>query len=121
VNDKVKVTVYRWAGKKWFFRITGECVECDLVVGQVRRLLSAHPDWPVELEVKPWLTYLWDALRRSGWHPPVVLVGERLVRQGTIPTRSELEFAVRRALEIDNEPQAGWWWRVARRLPPPPS
>ncbi len=96
--DRIRITVYRWAGQKWFFRIRSECAECDLAVGQVRRLLSAHPDWPAELEVKPWLSHLWESLRHRGWHAPVVLVDGRLVRQGTVPTGAELEAAVQRAL-----------------------
>jgi hypothetical protein len=97
--DAIRITLYRWAGQKWLFRIRSECAECDLAVGQVRRLLSAHPDWPLDLEVKPWLTHLWESLRFGGWHAPVVLVDGKLVRQGTIPTRAELEAALRRALE----------------------
>ncbi len=93
--DSVKITVYRWAGKKWFFRIRRECAECDLTVAQVRHLLSAHPDWPIEVEVKPWLTHLWESLRQGGWHPPVVLVDGRLLRQGSVPTRAELEARIR--------------------------
>ncbi len=99
MGDPIKITVYRWAGQKWFFRIHSECVECDLAVAQVRRLVSAYPDWPVELEVKPWLSYLWESLRHGGWHAPVVFVDGKLVRQGTVPTRAELDAAVRRALE----------------------
>ncbi len=98
-GHKVKITVYRWAGQKWFFRIRSECVECDLVVGQVRGLLSAHPDWPVELEIKPWLTNLWESLWHGGWHAPVVMVDDRLLQQGTVPSRAELETAVRSALK----------------------
>ena len=98
VSNPVKITVYRWAGEKWFFRIGSECVECDLAVSQVRGLLEAHPDWPVELEMKPWLTHLWEALRHGGWHAPVVLVDGRILRQGTVPTRAELAAAVRLAL-----------------------
>ncbi len=99
MGDPVKITVYRWAGEKWFFRIHSECVECDLAVGQARRVVSAYPDWPVELEVKPWLTCLWESLRHGGWHAPVVLVDGKLVRQGKVPARAELDAAVRRALE----------------------
>ena len=102
----VKITIYRWAGKKWFLRIRGECIECDLVIGQARHLFSAHPDWPLELQIKPWLTYLWEALWHGGWHPPVILVDGQLVRQGTIPTRAELEAAVRHALARRNHPQS---------------
>ncbi len=99
MRESVKITVYRWAGEKWFLRIHGECLECDLVVGQVRRLISANPDWPVELDVKPWLSFVWESLRKGGWHAPVLLVDGKLVCQGTIPTLAELEAAVLRALE----------------------
>ena len=102
----IKITIYPWAGKKWFLRIRSECVECDLAVGQARALLAAHPDWPVELEVKPWLSHLWEALHRGGWHPPVVLVDDRLLRQGTVPTRAELSAAVRSALALRGSPPA---------------
>ncbi len=116
-HDDVKITVYRWAGRKWFLRIRGECIECDLVIGQAKHLLSAHPDWPLALEIKPWLTYLWEALRHGGWHPPVILVDGQLIRQGTIPTRAEVEAAVRRALARKNHPQFLQKGRHANELP----
>lgn len=99
MDNAVKVTVYRWAGKKWFLRIDGECIECDLTVSQVRTLIARNPGWLVELEIKPWLNHLWESLRHGGWHAPVVLVEGKLLRQGTIPTLAELEAVVGRALE----------------------
>ncbi len=102
--NPLRITIYRWAGQKWFFRIRSECAECDLAVGQARAVLSAHPDWPVELEVKPWLTHLWEALRHGGWHAPVLLVDGQLLWQGTVPTRAELEVAVRGSLERRGTP-----------------
>jgi hypothetical protein len=99
MENSVKVTVYRWAGEKWFLRIEGECLECDLTVSQVRTLIARNPSWPIELEIKPWLNHLWESLRHGGWHAPVVLVDGKLLRQGTIPTLAELEAVVRRALE----------------------
>ncbi len=98
-SDPIKIVLYRWAGEKWFFRIRTQCVECDLAVGQLRGLVSAHPDWPLDVEVKPWLTHLWESLRKGGWHAPVVLVDGRLACQGRIPTCAELEAAVLRAME----------------------
>jgi hypothetical protein len=99
MKDSVKITVYRWAGQKWFLQIKGECIECDLTVSQVRTLIARNPNWPIEWEIKPWLSHLWESLRHGGWHAPVVLVDEKLVRQGTIPTLAELQAAVRFALE----------------------
>jgi len=106
--DRVRITVYRWAGQKWFLRIRSECEECDLAVAQVHSLLDAHPDWPVSFETKPWLSHLWEALRHGGWHAPVTLVDGRVVQQGKVPGRGELEAAVekalsRRGLRLDRE------------------
>jgi hypothetical protein len=95
----VAITVYRWAGKKWFLSIKCVCIECDLTVSQVRTLISRNPGWPVEWEIKPWLTHLWEALGRGEWHPPVVLVDGKLVQLGTIPTLAELQAAVHLAFE----------------------
>jgi len=89
MKNSVKITVFRWAGKKWFHHINGECIECELTVSQVRTLVARDPDWPIEWEIKPWLSHLWESLGRGGWHPPVVLVDGKLVRQGTIPTTSK--------------------------------
>lgn len=57
--ESIRITIYyRWAGQRWFFRIRSEGTESGLAVG---RLLFAHPDSPLELEVKPWLSHLWGA------------------------------------------------------------
>lgn len=96
--DRVRITVYRWAGKKWFLRIRSECEECDLAVAQVHSLLDAHPDWPVSFEAKPWFSHLWESLRLGGWHAPVLVVDGRVIRQGKVPARAELEAAVGQAL-----------------------
>jgi hypothetical protein len=99
MRDAIRITVYRWAGQKWFLRINSDCIECDLAVSQVRHLISSYKDWPIELEIKPWLTHLWESLRYGGWHAPVVVVDGHVVRQGTVPTRAELDAAVRIALQ----------------------
>lgn len=114
---KTKVTLYRWAGSLGPLQITSECVECDFAVAAIRSVLSAHPDWPVEFEIKPWLDHIWEALRRRGWHAPIVLVNGRLATQGRVPTRAELERALAGAVL----PKPDSWSRVKARIPPAPS
>lgn len=108
MDNSVKITVYRWAGEKWFLRIDGECIECDLTVSQVRTLIARNPGWPVELEIKPWLSHVWESLRHGGWHAPVVLVAGKLVCQGTIPAIAALEAVVERALAERATAFASW-------------
>ncbi len=100
MKDSVKIRVYRRAGKKWFLRIKGECIDCDVTVSQVRTLVARNPGWPVEWEIQPWLSHLWESLGHGGWHPPVVLVDGKVVRRGTVPTLAELQAAIRRAFEV---------------------
>lgn len=95
---KVKVELYPWAGSWGPFRITGECIECDYAVAAIREVVSAHPDWPVEFEIKPWLNHIWEALSYGGWHAPVLIIGNRLVTQGRVPTDREVEAAIQSAL-----------------------
>lgn len=99
---RVKVELYRWAGSWGPFRITGECIECDFAVAAIREVMSAHPDWPVEFEIKPWLDHIWGALRHGGWHAPVLIIDGRLVTQGHVPTVMEIEFAIQEALNERN-------------------
>lgn len=113
----VKVELFRWAGSLGPLRITRDCMDCILAVAAIREVMVAHPDWPVDLEIKPWLNHAWEALRRGGWHAPIVLVNGRLAMQGRIPTRGELEQAVARALS----PKPHFWRRVKARIPPAPS
>lgn len=110
----VNITIYRWAGQKLFWRITSECVVCHVVIQQVQGLLAAHPDWPVELEIKPWLTHLWETLWRGAWRTPAVIVDSRVVSQAVVPPFALLEDAVREALakrgfRADSAPASASW------------
>lgn len=94
MSDPIEIVIYRWAGEKWGFRLRESCVECELAVAQARSVASVHPDWPIRVTVKPWLTHLGEALWLGGWHPPVLVVDGRRIRQGSVPTRIEIEAAV---------------------------
>lgn len=97
--SKVGVTLYRWAGSLGPLRITSECSECDFAVAVVRDVMSAHPDWPVQFEVKPWLNHVRQALSYGGWHAPVLIVDNRLVTQGRVPSYRRVESAIQSALD----------------------
>ena len=87
------VTVYPITGRQLFFTIPHSwCEECDLTSRLVSRVLEDFND--VELRIKPWWNHLFDALRRGGWHAPVVTVDGRLFSQGVVPDADELRAAL---------------------------
>ena len=88
------VTVYPMTGRQLFITVPHAiCEECDLTVRLVQRVASDLPH--VEVRIKPWFNNLFDALRRGGWHPPVVTIDGKVATQGVVPD----EATLRRALE----------------------
>ena len=61
----------------------------------VQRVASDLPD--VEVRIKPWFNHVFDALRRGGWHPPVVTINGKIATQGVVPDEAELRSALARA------------------------
>ena len=87
------VTVYPMTGRQLFLNIPHAfCEECDLTVRLVERVASDLSD--VEVRIRPWFNHLFDALRRGGWHPPVVTINGKITTQGVVPD----EDGLRRAL-----------------------
>ena len=90
------VTVYPMTGRQLFFNVPHAiCEECDLTIRLVQRVASDLPD--VEVRIKPWFNHLFDALRRGGWHPPVVTINGRISTQGVVPDEDRLRHALARA------------------------
>ena len=90
------VTVYPMTGRQLFFNVPHAiCEECDLTIRLVQRVASDLPD--VEVRIKPWFNHLFDALRRGGWHPPVVTINGKIATQGIVPDEAELRSALARA------------------------
>ncbi len=98
----VVITVYPVTGKQLFLLRVPErfCRECDLTIHQVERAADAlrARGVPVSVGVKPWLRYLFSALRHGGWHPPVVVINGRRFSQGKVPNVGALEAELSRAI-----------------------
>ncbi|MDA1004100.1 MAG: hypothetical protein O3B31_12270 [Chloroflexi bacterium] len=83
------ITVYPMTGKQLCFTIPHRvCVECDLTLRLVRAVVSDTPG--TSLRVRPWFNHLFDALRRGGWHPPVVTIDGKIHTQGVVPDEDAL-------------------------------
>ena len=92
----ISVTIYPIAGRQLFFRVPESfCQECDLTIRTVERVIEelGHPSG-VQIEVKPWLNYLPQALLRGGWHPPVVTISGKRFSQGVVPDAKTLQEVI---------------------------
>jgi hypothetical protein len=67
------------------------CEECDLTIRVVRRAIEELGNDDIRVEVKPWLRHLFGALRRGGWHPPVVTIDREVFSQGVVPDAAALK------------------------------
>ena len=99
-RDATVVTVYPMTGRQLFFNVPHKiCEECDLTVRLVQRVAADLPD--VDVRIKPWFNHVFDALRRGGWHPPVVTINGRVATQGVVPDEDGLRHALARAAGDD--------------------
>ena len=94
-GETTVVTVYPMTGRQLFFNVPhAVCEECDLTVRLVQRVAADLPH--VEVRIKPWFNHLFDALRRGGWHPPVVTIDGKIATQGVVPDEDRLRRALAR-------------------------
>ncbi len=73
------------------------CEECDLTIRQVRRVVAELDRDDIEVEIKPWLRHVVEALRRGGWHAPVVTIDGHVFSQGVVPDAGALRAALEAA------------------------
>ena len=98
VAESVTITMYRWAGTKYGITIKSECKECDINAAILQDMKDKEfAGKKVVIEIKPWLTHVWESLRRGGWHAPVIVVEKRIFSQGVVLKRKEL---AQRVLQI---------------------
>ncbi len=85
-KKKVRLTLYRYAGKFLFFRIKERCNECDITYAVLQRLMSDQfHGKPVLLRIVPWLDNFWKVIWRGGWHAPILTVNGKVFSQGKVP------------------------------------
>lgn len=96
-DREVKVTVYRITGRQLFFNVSRSvCEECDLTVAAVAKAIKELDGVRVNFRVKAWFNNLPVALLQGAYHPPILLVGGRVVSQGVVPAVEEIKRAILR-------------------------
>jgi glutaredoxin len=95
MENKVKITVFKWAGSFGPFKIKIPCGECaltrDVIEDTVKNELAGIP---IDVDIREWLSEWWKPLVKGGWHAPIVLVDGRVISQGAALNRGLLVQAV---------------------------
>ncbi|MFQ5791071.1 MAG: thioredoxin family protein [Acidobacteriota bacterium] len=101
-----RIKLYVWGGRRFGVRARGYCVECEMTEQMLTKLLQTElQGLPVELQVKPWLTHLFEALRQGAWKTPALLINGQLLSQGTVPERGWLLRQIRERLGTERKLQ----------------
>ena len=95
----VEITVYIVTGYHGKLRIPENfCRECNLFVRAADQAAEAV-DADVRVTVRSWWTHVLGALRHGGYHPPVMVVGDRRLCQGhDVPTVEAVVDAIEASL-----------------------
>jgi hypothetical protein len=104
----LEITIYPISGKQLWFHIPESfCRECDLTIRTAGKVV-ANLDDPsqIQVRVRPWLRHLLGAIRRGGWHPPVVTINGKLFSQGVVPNVEALRQEIEKYLNARNNAEA---------------
>lgn len=95
MTDKVKITVFRWAGSWGPFKVKIPCGECALTLDIIQDTLKNELSGiEIGLDIRDWLTEWWKPLVKGGWHAPIVMVNGKVISQGAALNRGVLTQSV---------------------------
>lgn len=93
--NKIKITVFKWAGSWGPLTIKIPCGECALTESIIRDTMANElAKIPVELDEREWLSEWWKPLKKGGWHAPIIMVDDHIISQGMALNRGLLIQAV---------------------------
>ncbi len=74
-----------------------------MTIGVVRNVVQELGGQHIRVEIRPWLRHMFDALRRGGWHAPVVTIDGKVYSQGVVPDADALKEFLRNRGRIEEK------------------
>ncbi len=95
MDNRVNITVFKWAGSFGPLKIKTPCGECTLTSDVIEDTVKCElKGIPVDIDIRDWLSEWWRPLVKGGWHAPIVMVDGRVISQGAALNRGVLVQAV---------------------------
>ena len=93
---KIIIDIYKWEGKFFPFEIKTKCGECSLNTSVIKSVIDEMSKQGIEIEFKehPWLDNWYKTILKKGYHPPIILLNGKLLKQEKVLTREELKDAI---------------------------
>lgn len=92
-NNSILITIYKWEGSFFPFKIKQQCGECSLslkVIKHVIEKVKKEDGVEINLIEKPWLNNWYRVLHKGAWHAPIIFVNNELVSQGDVVSQELL-------------------------------
>jgi glutaredoxin len=91
MNKKINITLYKWEGHFGPIGANIPCGECTITGDIINDVLDSDlADIDVSVESYPFFEHWWKPLMKGGWHPPIVMVNDRVISQGVALNRGVL-------------------------------
>lgn len=93
---KITIDIYKWEGKFFPFEIKTKCGECSLNTSIIKSVVEEMKNQGIEVLFNqyPWLDNWYKTILKGGYHPPIVMVNGRVLKQEKVLTKEELKDAI---------------------------
>ena len=94
---KILIELYKWEGSFFPFKISSKCGECSLnttIIKNVIEEIKEEENISIEFKTYPWLDNWYKTILKKGFHPPIVFINGKLLKQKEVLTREELKDAI---------------------------
>jgi len=98
---KVNITLYKFEGEFFPFKIKKECGECSLTQRIIKEVIKEFPEEDVQYKEFPWLSNWYKPIWRGGWHAPIVMINGKILTQGIVVDRDILRSKIIKELYKD--------------------
>jgi hypothetical protein len=98
-RERIVITVYT-RGNRFGTPDPNRLVESELTLALVHGVVKELGQWYFEVRARSWTTHFFEALLRGAHSTPAVIIGRKVVSQGSVPDRNMLRRYLREQVHI---------------------
>lgn len=100
-QDRIHITVYmRSRFLRWGQREAACQMDNERTLAVIRGVVKELGQWYFDVHTRSWATRWFETVFRGGWWTPVVMVGNTVFSQGSVPDRAHLRAYLNEQMHI---------------------